>query len=277
MQDIARRLRSCILLCALCSLVACSSGYAPVTDQSIGARRHSPLSPPSSYTVRRGDTLYAIAWRYGMDYRELAKINRINSANRIYPGQKLTFRPKYNVSKSSQKNSSSRPSSSTASTSSSKTQRISSVNSNKSANSSVLSNSDSSKQEKTAISSTKVAWNWPASGVVIGRYSTSGTLNKGIDIKGENGDPVKAAAAGYVVYAGSGLLGYGNLVIINHNQKYLSAYAHNSRIFVKENDKVASGQKIAEIGSTGTNRPKLHFEIRRDGKPVDPLQYLPKK
>ncbi|WP_369602242.1 peptidoglycan DD-metalloendopeptidase family protein [Hahella sp. SMD15-11] len=103
-----------------------------------------------------------------------------------------------------------------------------------------------------------------------------GKINKGIDIAGRIGDPVRAAADGEVVYAGSGLLGYGNLVIINHNEHYLSAYAHNRRILVKEGERVKAGQVIAELGATGTRTPKLHFEIRRDGKPVDPLKYLPR-
>lgn len=102
-------------------------------------------------------------------------------------------------------------------------------------------------------------------------------MNKGINIAGSRGTPVKAAAKGKVVYAGNGLLGYGNLVIIDHNQQFLSAYAHNSRVLVKENDMVDAGQKIAEMGSTGADRIMLHFEIRRDGNPINPLKYLPKR
>lgn len=102
-------------------------------------------------------------------------------------------------------------------------------------------------------------------------------MNKGIDIGGELGDPIFAAAAGEVVYAGSGLLGYGNLIIINHNALYLSAYAHNRRILVMEGQSIKAGQKIAEMGRSGVEKPMLHFEIRRDGKPVDPLQYLPRR
>ncbi|TVP59115.1 MAG: peptidase M23, partial [Halomonadaceae bacterium] len=102
-------------------------------------------------------------------------------------------------------------------------------------------------------------------------------MNKGVDIGGDEGDPVKAAAAGNVVYAGSGLLGYGKLIIVNHNSQYLSAYAHNRKILVNEGDRVSRGQQIAEMGDTGTNRVKLHFEIRKNGDPVDPQQYLPKR
>jgi len=118
-------------------------------------------------------------------------------------------------------------------------------------------------------------WLWPASGQVIGRFNE--TTNKGVDIAGQPGDPVVAAAAGKVAYAGTGLRGYGKLVIINHGNEYITAYAHNQTLLVKEGDNVTRGQKIAEIGSTDADRPKLHFELRRKGKPVNPELYLPKK
>lgn len=118
-----------------------------------------------------------------------------------------------------------------------------------------------------------VPWLWPANGPVIEKFDES--TNKGVDISGKPGDPVLASAAGSVAYAGSGLRGYGKLVIINHDGDYYTAYAHNQTLLVKEGDKVTQGQKIAEMGSTDTDRPKLHFEIRRQGRPVDPMQYLP--
>jgi lipoprotein NlpD len=120
-------------------------------------------------------------------------------------------------------------------------------------------------------------WGWPSRGAVIGRFSSNGSLNKGIDIAGELGEPVLAASDGSVVYAGSGLRGYGELVIIKHSDTYVSAYGHNRRLLVREGQQVKVGQSIAEMGSTGTDRVKLHFEIRRQGKPVDPLQYLPRR
>lgn len=122
-----------------------------------------------------------------------------------------------------------------------------------------------------------MSWRWPARGPVIEGYSVSGTINKGIDLAGRKGEPVLAAADGKVVYSGTGLVGYGNLIILKHNGTYLSAYGHNSKLLVREGQWAKAGQKIAEIGSTGTNRDKLHFEIRRNGKPVNPLQYLPKR
>jgi lipoprotein NlpD len=118
-----------------------------------------------------------------------------------------------------------------------------------------------------------VPWLWPANGPVIEKFDES--TNKGVDISGKPGDPVLASAAGSVAYSGSGLRGYGKLVIINHDGDYYTAYAHNQTLLVKEGDKVVQGQKIAEMGSTDTDRPKLHFEIRRQGRPVDPMLYLP--
>lgn len=118
-------------------------------------------------------------------------------------------------------------------------------------------------------------WLWPASGQLIARFDEA--TNKGIGISGNPGDPVIASAAGSVVYAGSGLRGYGKLVIIKHDDDYLTAYAHNQALLVKEGEKVSKGQRIAELGSTDADRPKLHFEIRRQGRPVDPMQYLPQR
>jgi lipoprotein NlpD len=124
-----------------------------------------------------------------------------------------------------------------------------------------------------AAGNEEISWSWPASGKLIGGFSESG--NKGIDIGGKAGDPVIAAAGGKVVYSGTGLRGYGKLVIIKHNNTFLTAYAHNQNILVKEGQNVAKGQKIAEMGSTDTDQVKLHFEVRQQGKPVDPIKHLP--
>jgi lipoprotein NlpD len=136
-------------------------------------------------------------------------------------------------------------------------------------------------QEKVANqrdNKVNIAWQWPVTGSVIRRFSVSGAVvNKGLDIAGRQGDPVLAAASGKVVYSGPGMIGYGNLIIIKHDDTVLSAYAHNSKLLVSEGETVKAGQRIAEIGSSGTTRHQLHFEIRRNGKPVDPLLYLPKR
>jgi lipoprotein NlpD len=119
-------------------------------------------------------------------------------------------------------------------------------------------------------------WIWPTRGRILRSYQSSGRGKKGIEIGGHDGQPVKAAATGKVVYAGSGLVGYGRLIIIKHNENLLSAYGHNSKLLVSEGDQVEAGQQIAEMGSSGTNRTGLYFEVRKDGKPVDPLSYLPR-
>jgi lipoprotein NlpD len=126
---------------------------------------------------------------------------------------------------------------------------------------------------KPANGDDKIDWGWPASGKIIAGFNE--TSSKGVDLSGKPGDPVLAAASGRVVYAGTGLRGYGKLVIVKHDNSYLSAYAHNQNLLVKEGQAVSRGQKIAELGDTDSDRPKLHFEIRRQGKPVDPGKYLP--
>ncbi len=127
----------------------------------------------------------------------------------------------------------------------------------------------------TAAGNEEVSWMWPANGKLLGTFSEGG--NKGIDINGKAGDPVLAAGAGKVVYSGTGLRGYGKLVIVKHNNTYLTAYAHNQNLLVKEGQSVTKGQKIAEMGNTDADQVKLHFEIRRQGKPIDPLKQLPQR
>lgn len=216
---------------------------------------------PRYYTVEKGDTLFSIAWSYGWDYQELASANSISEQYTIYAGQKIDIsnpkRKRY-VAKQT------RPS---------RTQTTPRSKENVSSNST---EPQYSAPISVPTTTTKV-WQWPTNGQVIGRFSTKKPQNKGIDIAGEKGDSIKAVAAGTVVYAGKGLRGYGNLVIIKHDVQYLSAYAHASRILVKEKQQINMGQVIAEVGSTGTDKVMLHFEIRRNGRPVDPLLYLPKK
>lgn len=241
-------------------LIGCGGGYAPVYDQSLGAsvKRASPVGP-GEYRVRPGDTLIAIAFKLGVDYRELERINNIKDRDLIFAGQVLKTRG----------------------------ERVSNTQTTRAAAPARQAAKQSDQRVKTSTttrSKTKVAslasnikWRWPHDGRILARFSSAEGGNKGLDISGKIGDPVFAAADGVVVYAGSGLLGYGNLVIISHNQDYLSAYAHNSRILVKEKQKVKFGELVAEIGNTGASVPMLHFEVRRDGRPVDPLRYLPKR
>lgn len=212
------------------------------------------------HIVEKGDTLFSIAWTYGWDYRELANTNSIVKPYTIYAGQKIDIVSPPQVKKSAiissaGKSSKWRP------------------KKEKTANRTVTTRLNTPVKPSLG---TQKGWRWPAKGKVIERFLANDSQNKGIDIAGKLGESVNAAAAGTVVYAGKGLRGYGNLVIIKHDAKFLSAYAHTSRILVREKEKIKAGQIIAEIGSTGTNRVKLHFEIRRNGRPVDPLQFLPK-
>ncbi|MBV1910223.1 MAG: peptidoglycan DD-metalloendopeptidase family protein [Kangiellaceae bacterium] len=150
---------------------------------------------------------------------------------------------------------------------------------NKKTNSSVKQKSVVTKNTRVAISDSSTPikhWIWPVNGKVISRFSNRSNMNKGLDIAAKKGTPVRATAKGRVVYSGRGLRGYGQLVIIKHNDQFLSAYAHNDKIHVEENEVVKAGQRIAELGNTDSDKDKLHFEIRLKGKPVDPLNYLPK-
>ncbi len=196
----------------------------------------------SYHIVEKGDTLHSISWRYGIDAKQLASWNNIPRPYTIYPGQKLRVNSTAPISgaKSASRTSSSKP---------------------------------RAKSSKPVKSVPVGDWRWPIKGKLLSKFSGS---NNGIDIIAKEGTVISAASAGKVVYAGSGLRGYGNLLIIKHNSSYFSAYAHSRKLLVSEGDVVKTGQKIAEVGSTGTDRTKLHFEIRKDGNPVDPLKYLPR-
>ncbi|MFW1676681.1 peptidoglycan DD-metalloendopeptidase family protein [Pontibacter sp. JAM-7] len=249
-----------------------SSTYVPVSDKS---KVTAPQPAPSTYVVQRGDTLYAIAFKYGLDFKDLARMNNINGSQ-IYPGQKLKLKAGRSPNRTG--GSIVRDASVTQTTpviNPPKTATVTKKTS--SAKPSTQRSRPATKTPTSHVSTGPVRWQWPAPGSVVQHFSTSGKVNKGINLAGKRGDPVFAAASGRVVYAGNGLLGYGNLVIVDHNQQYLSAYAHNSRIMVQENDTVKAGQKIAEFGNTGTDRVMLHFEIRRDGQPLNPLKFLPKR
>lgn len=223
-------------------LSACSSNHlAPVTD---GWRQ--PVSIQGWHVVQPGETLYSIAWGYGRDYRELAEINHLTSPDRLRVGQRLSLVP---ISKQQKRGAQA-------------SKQISKPITRKPAHGLTVT-------YKGSIT----RWRWPAHGKVINRFGIQN--NNGIDIAGKIGDPVYAAAAGTVVYSGNNLRGYGNMLIIKHNAEYLSAYAHNSEILVKEGEQVKAGQQIARMGSNETKQVLLHFEIRRGGKPQNPLNLLP--
>lgn len=254
-------------------LVGCSStpsGNVRVVDRNNAAPQR-PTVTTGQYVVRRGDTLFSIAFRYGWDYKALAARNNIPAPYTIHPGQTIRFDGRSGSTPTAVVT----QSDSTASSSSKTTVIRRPVGAETATVPSVASKPAPAPMPPAGPAPT--GWGWPSNGVLIGKFSSNGSLNKGIDIAGDLGQPVLAASDGTVVYAGSGLRGYGELVIIKHSDTYVSAYGHNRRLLVREGQQVKVGQTIAEMGSTGTDRVKLHFEIRRQGKPVDPLQFLPRR
>jgi len=223
------------------------------------------------HVVKNGETLYSIARRYGRELKELAKRNNIHPPYIIKPGQKINLERLKGEMVEGKK--------------SSKTVSHRKENVTKRKESVRIGKKVTKKQKHTGAS--KIKWQWPYVGPILAKYSSNAkrkvgqsanlALNQGVDIAGQLGAPIFAAAEGEVVYVGNGLLGYGNLVIINHNETYLSAYAHNKRVFVREGQKVKRGQKITEMGVSEQQQVLLHFQIRRNGQPVDPLKYLPKR
>lgn len=267
----------------LCTLVACAAPqYAEVSDRSQPPGRK--INAPKVHHVNKGETLFSIAWRYGLDYRQLANHNRIRAPYTIYPQQKiqLDLRSPGIPSARPRAGSNSTTTGAIKTTAPSQSQRVPVrptppvISTTRSPRSEIK-----TPQSQNATGALLLAgaprWQWPANGHLLSSFHGNSGLNKGIDISGNLGQPVLAAASGQIVYSGSGLRGYGKLLIIKHNETFLSAYAHNDHLLVKEGDMVKVGQKIADMGSSGTDRVKLHFEIRREGTPVDPMKYLPKR
>ncbi|HEX5420108.1 MAG TPA: peptidoglycan DD-metalloendopeptidase family protein [Gammaproteobacteria bacterium] len=208
--------------------------------------------PARVHIVQPGETLFAIAFRYGLDYHDLARWNRLEDANLIQVGQRLRLTP---------------PASRAGVRGAGRTQTASAADETKGGGASAARSSPSR-------SSPPPLWQWPTDGQVVSTFGSDDGIPTGISIAGRLGQPIDAAAAGRVVYAGSGLIGYGKLIIIRHNDTYLTAYGHNSRLLVRQGQTVARGQEIAEMGLGPRSQPRLHFEIRRHGMPVDPLRYL---
>lgn len=251
------------------SNVGCSTGNVPVVEYRAGGKPagHGTLSTAprkqvkeGHHTVAQGDTLYSIAWRYGWDYRSLASANGISAPYTIRPGQRIYF----NKGGASTQVAVTPTPPSTTKAPTPKPTPSKPVTQLK-------------PPPKPAVNTGNIAWQWPVKGQVKQGFSTKNSDQRGLLLAGRTGDPVHAAAAGTVVYRGSGLTGYGNLLIIKHNDRWLSAYGHNDSLLVKEGEAVRAGQKIATIGATGTSTVQLHFEIRRDGQPVDPQQVLPRR
>jgi lipoprotein NlpD len=197
---------------------------------------------PQTHIVRKGETLFSIAWRYGESTQDIARWNRLGDGSLIYPGQVLKL---YGSATSS------RRSTPSATTPSRDSRPLPSIPSQPSPN-----------------------WLWPTKGRINVNFGAKPGTGTGVLINGTAGQPIYAAASGRVVYAGSGLIGYGQLIILKHNDTYLSAYGYNASLLVKEGDQIKKGQKIATMGEGPERKPRLHFEIRRNGKPVNPRQYL---
>lgn len=234
-------------------LVGCGpAGYAPVVDAWT-----SPTAQSSGYRVKKGDTLYSIAWAFGLDFRALAAANNLRSPYEIEPGQvlRMTTTARGQAPKASTRPTPTQP----AATSRRRTSSAKPV--------------QRPKVYRT-VNAPVGRWRWPARGKIVERFSWKPTGNKGIDIAGRLGSPVRASGPGVVVYSGDGVRGYGNLLIIKHNDSYLSAYAFNQRMLVKVGARVRANQPIATMGRNNAGRVMLHFEIRRNGRPVDPMRYL---
>ncbi|HRG04573.1 MAG TPA: peptidoglycan DD-metalloendopeptidase family protein [Acidovorax defluvii] len=265
---------------------------APVEDRGTSSASSSPSSvpgvvvtpikplpgaenagKPGYYTVKAGDTLIRIGLENGQGWKDIARWNNLDNANLIEVGQVLRVVPPAPTAAAAATETGvvTRPVTSSA------VVPASAASTPKPAASAAVAVPAPipapTPAAAAASSEDDVPFIWPASGTLLAGFDEA--RNKGYDISGKAGDPVLAAADGRVVYAGAGLRGYGNLVILKHNNTFLTAYAHNQALLVKEDQTVRRGQKIAEMGSTDADRVKLHFEIRRQGKPVDPVRYLP--
>lgn len=264
------------LLLAGCS--ARSVNRAPVVDRGAATARPAPVArdatvppvqqppgfenagKPGYYTVKPGETLIRIGLDTGQNWRDIVRWNQIDKPNQIEVGQVLRVAPPVAETQTA-----------------AVVRPVTSGRAQTQAVPPAVAASETKPVASTpppdAATEDTLAWGWPANGPVLAGFDE--VKNKGLDLGGAAGESVAAAADGRVVYAGAGLRGYGNLIILKHNNTYLTAYAHNQTLLVKEDQTVRRGQKIAEMGSSDADRVKLHFEVRRQGKPVDPAKYLP--
>jgi len=276
---------------------------APMKDRSARSGNYQ-YTPDGHYRVRRGDSLHAIAFKFGLDWREIARLNGISSPYTIYPDQILrlttTAAP---VADARKEGTPAVKISSAPSPAETTTRKLEAPRSSTRPSGETDSNASGSQYPKTrekpapataAASASRGSqapagstystpagdpdrWLWPTEGKLLSNFVANDPSRKGIDIGGRAGQPVIATAAGQVVYSGNGLIGYGELIIIKHSDRMLSAYAHNSKRLVDEGQQVTAGSRIAEMGTNDRNQAVLHFEIRVNGNPRDPLEYLPRK
>ncbi|MFC5576539.1 peptidoglycan DD-metalloendopeptidase family protein [Lysobacter niabensis] len=268
--------RIVFLALAMIAMAACTSTVVRKGGATSAARRVSTPKYGATAQVQRGDTLYGIAFRNGIDVRDLAAWNGISAPYTIYPGQSLRLYPRGGSAATA-----TRPAATVS-------RPPGSPNPARSAAGSVFTTRPPAVKPVSAPPPARpvppsappvsdIGWRWPAEGALLNRFVAGEPTRQGIDIGGDGGAPVNAAGDGVVVYSGSGLVGYGELIIIKHNDAWLSAYGHNRARMVNEGAIVKAGQQIAVMGRTGAARDMLHFEIRYNGKPVDPLTYLPKR
>lgn len=253
-----------IAVALLVPILLAACGKSRVIRESGAQTRTSVAKPGATVRVQRGDTLYRIAVSNGISPMDLALWNGISPPYTIYPGQQLRLYPGSGAT-ASRPASQSRPASTTQRPSTAATQQRPPVTPTQAP----------PQPAAPAPAASPFSWRWPTDGQVVSRYAAGDPTKQGVGIAGNAGQPVRAAAEGVVVYSGSGLVGYGELVIVKHDEQWLTAYGHNRTRLVNEGARVAAGQQIAEMGRSGASRDMLHFEIRFNGKPVDPQQYLP--
>jgi lipoprotein NlpD len=254
-------IRLLLSLLALGLLVALLTGCGSTGPAPVDSRDGYPPAPEGYYRIHYGDTLDAIAFRQGVDSKRLVRWNELEPPYRIYAGKLLRVAPPEGGAS---------PESKGAPQVAAKPQK------GRKPAAAVPANPVAAKQPPSGEGGRKgLRWGWPMDGRVVQTFRRGDRTRQGIRIAGRAGEPVLAAAAGRVVYSGSGLKGYGNLIIVKHNDEYLSAYGFNRRLLVEEGDRVKRGQRVAEVGQASGGEYLLHFEIRRDGTAVDPLAYLP--
>lgn len=263
-------------------LTGCGPSWSPVEKQS-GSAREYRLTEDGLYRVRSGDSLYVIAFNFGLDWRDLAAWNGIRSPYVIYPDQELRMSPPRPrdagqvVTQPAQTpgGSTSREGAATAAATASQGSARPPAAAGSAATRSA--SAPAPTRSTPGPSGDPDRWLWPTEGRVVSVFKPNDPARNGIEIGGREGQPVVATAAGEVVYSGSGLIGYGQLIIIKHSERMLSAYAHNKRRLVAEGQAVAAGERVAEMGRDDRNQALLHFEIRVNGTPRDPLRFLPKR
>lgn len=293
MSGLLRRVSPVLAVVGALALTGCGSkllNNAPVEDRgSVGSApvtgdaRTLPVKQPPGfenagklgyYTVKPGDTLIRIGLETGQSHKDISRWNTLENPNRIEVGQVIRIAPP--AGSDSGAVVVGKPVASSAVVSTAIAAGVPLKPASAPASAPVVAPVAAASVAAPVGATTgddSLAWIWPGNGQVLAGFDE--VKNKGLDIAGASGDPVLAAAEGKVVYAGSGLRGYGNLIILKHNNTYLTAYAHNKALLVKEDQTVKKGQKIAEMGDSDADRVKLHFEVRRQGKPVDPARYLP--